>query len=120
MRIPPRLLVLLFVLGLVLILWLMRTFFRSKSASEIVVVSTVALLLLSLLGPAILIQREKARRQQAISKLKDVAISLHSYHDTHQTFPANAATRLKPEVAEKRRPADRKPEATEEELISPY
>ncbi len=104
-----------------LLVLLVRSVLKSRFSAEIVVVAVIVVLALSLLGPSVLLQREQARQRQTISQLKDIGLSMHSYHDTHQTFPANAATRLQPDgVKAKRHSAVRKIEPPQELLISPY
>jgi prepilin-type N-terminal cleavage/methylation domain-containing protein len=54
---------------------------------ELLVVIAIIGLLIALLLPAIQAAREAARRTQCRSNLKQLALSLHNYHDTYESFP---------------------------------
>jgi hypothetical protein len=85
---------------------------------EILVGLAVTLVILGVSAPALQVAREKAREQGRIDRLKQVGMSLHAYHDVHQTFPAGpVAKTTKPKSASRPKA---KPAATEPEtLISP-
>jgi prepilin-type processing-associated H-X9-DG protein len=47
-------------------------------------------ILVALLLPAVQSAREAARRTQSANNLKQLALAMYNYHDTHQRFPARA------------------------------
>src|SRR6187551_454616 len=55
---------------------------------ELLVVIAIIGILVALLLPAIQAARESARRAQCTSNLKNVALALHTYHDSKKEFPA--------------------------------
>lgn len=64
---------------------------RGFTLIELLVVIAIIAILIALLLPAVQQAREAARRSTCKNNLKQVAIALHNYHDTHSTFPIGAA-----------------------------
>lgn len=86
---------------------------RALSPLETVTVILILLVFLVLAGPAILQQREQARDSQRRANLQRLGLSLNTYHDTFQTFPAGSPPPSRPQ------PATQSPDLPGE-LISPY
>ncbi|MFG0335444.1 MAG: DUF1559 domain-containing protein [Maioricimonas sp. JB049] len=74
---------------------------RGFTLIELLVAITIIAILIALLLPAVQAAREAARKARCSSRLSQLALAIHNYHDAHRTLPINGSV-FEPSVAERR------------------
>lgn len=65
---------------------------RGFTLIELLVVIAIIAILIALLLPAVQQAREAARRSDCKSRMKQIGLALHNYHDAHSVFPSATVT----------------------------
>lgn len=72
---------------------------RAFTLIEILIVISIIGVMIAISLPAVQAAREAARRNGCINNVKNIGIALHSYHDSHRSFPMGSEMVMQTEHA---------------------